>query len=186
MSQNSPPKINTPEINTDDLSLQDGCQFRIWSKAELKVEDVQVTLEGSQSALMLALLRNRGRRVPLSTLWAAMVGKCELEVGDGSVESVEAAVSVQIRQMRYMLCARGILLAVDDSDPDDGLMFSGLCRIETKPADISRKRSRSRKTHRPGTQACYHHAVHKHGCPPEVAAERPDSAKRYCVGGDPK
>ena len=133
---------STPEIDTEDLLLPPTTRFRIWSRAQLEVEDAHVTLEGCHAGMMLELLRNRGRRVSSADLWKAAA------LGGGlpeDAENVDDAVLLHLRQMRYMLCAKGILLSVDDSDPRNGIMMSGLCRIETRPAPLPKKRGRSRK-----------------------------------------
>ena len=136
-------RITSPEIQTDDLSLPRDCRFRIWSRANLEVGDRHVTLEGSHAGLMLELLRNRGRRVSAPTLWASMLanGMCRTD------SSVHHEVAMEIRRIRYRLAANGILLSVDDSDPEEGFMLSDLCRISSDPpVKPSRRKSRTRRT----------------------------------------
>jgi hypothetical protein len=137
------PELTTPEISTTDLALPIDCRFRIWSRAKLEVGDCQVTLEGRHAGLILELLRNRGRRVFAPTLWASMLanGMCNAD------DSVHQEVAMEIRRIRYTLAAKGILLSVDDSGPEEGFMLSDLCRIVSDlPATPARKRSRTRRS----------------------------------------
>lgn len=135
--------ITNPEIPTTDLTLPSDCRFRIWSRAKLEVGDRHVTLEGRHAGLMLELLRNRGKRVSAPTLWASMLanGMC------GTDDSVHEEVAMEIRRIRYTLAAKGVLMSVDDTAPEEGFMLSDLCKIACDPpANPARKRSRQRRS----------------------------------------
>lgn len=101
---------NPQDIDLDDLRLPAGVQFNMWTRAELVVGDARISLEGRHAGLMRELLRNRGESVPVSLLWTAM-----LIDGDPSPgQSIEDLVSNEIRQLRYTMSVRGILMDVDD------------------------------------------------------------------------
>jgi DNA-binding winged helix-turn-helix (wHTH) protein len=130
--------------DTDEFPLPSGCRFRIWTRAELEVGDVRIAFEGRHAGLMRELLRNRGRRVASSLLWSAM-----LEDGESpSGISIEHAVQSEINQIRYALGARGILLSIDDSEPDRGFMLSDVMRIagQSRPTLAGARKHKSRKT----------------------------------------
>lgn len=170
---------STPEINTEDLPLPPTTRFRIWSRAQLEVEDAHVTLEGCHAGMMLELLRNRGHRVSSADLWKAAT------LGGGQpqdAENVDDAVLLHLRQMRYMLCAKGILLSVDDSDPQNGIMMSGLCRIETKPLPSPKKRSRSRRTQKQPTSGPQERRSYVAGAPEDRPYAVPERVERHGAG----
>lgn len=172
---------NTPEIDTQDLNLPSGCRFRIWSRAELEIEDKLVLLEGRHAGLMLELLRNRGRRVAASLLWAAILGEGLCDPNRNILDIV----ITEINQLRYSLAARGIMMVIDDSRPDVGFMLSGLSRIETETfSPPARKRSTGRKVHREISQP----PVTKQGSRAGHCGDacRSDPAdKQVCWGGSP-
>lgn len=124
------------EMPSDDLRMPSGCQFRIWNRAELQVDDACVVMEGLHACLMLELLRNIERRVPCSTLWAIM----QREGTKLNGERIEDAVRVETRRIRYALSTKGILAAIDDSEPERGFMLSTLCRLSENPKVPARKR----------------------------------------------
>lgn len=175
------PVNDTPEIDTHDLDLPSGCRFRIWSRAELEVGDKLVGLEGRHAGLMLELLRNRGQRVAAPLLWAAMLGEGLCDPG----RSILDVVITEINHVRYRLAARGIMLAIDDSQPEIGFMLSGLSRIEAEvTAPPVRRRSQGRKVHREispppvtkqGSRAGY--------CGDACRSDQAD--KQVCWGGSP-
>jgi hypothetical protein len=102
-------------------------------------------LEGSHAGLMLELLRNRGKRVSAEMLRASMLGSNHK---DGEV-SVEEEVGMEIRRIRYMMAARGILLSIDDSEPEEGFMLSAVSPIHCDPpSSPHRRKSRTRRTHK--------------------------------------
>lgn len=177
-------RITSPEIPTDDLNLPSDCRFRIWSRAKLEVGDRHVMLEGSHAGLMLELLRNRGRRVAAPALWASMLanGMCETD------ESVHDEVAMEIRRIRYMLAANGILLSVDESDPETGFMLSDLCRIASDPpVNPARKRSRTRRTQRAISGPVMERPSFKPGHPPsDVPYSVPERLERRTLYGGEK
>lgn len=178
-------RTSNPEIETDGICLPRDCRFRIWSRAKLEVEDRHVTLEGSHAGLMLELLRNRGKRVSAVTLWSAMLanGMCETD------DAVHNEVAMEIRRIRYKLATNGILLSVDESDPEEGFMLSDLCRIASDPpVNPARKRSRTRRTQKtisgPVTERPRFKAGHTSD-PSDVPYSVPERLERRTIyGGD--
>lgn len=177
-------RITSHEIPTDDLKLPSDCRFRIWSRAKLEVGDRHVMLEGSHAGLMLELLRNRGRRVSASTLWASMLasGMCETD------ESIHDDVAMEIRRIRYTLASRGILLSVDDTEPEKGFMLSDLCRIaHDPPSSPARKKSRTRRTQRGVSDQVTERPSFKPGqSPTDVPYSVPERLERRTLYGGEK
>ena len=131
---------NIPDIDNDDLPLPSGCKFRMWTRAELEIGDARITFEGRHAGLMRELLRNRGKRVSSSLLWVAMLIDGEAP----GITAIEHAVLTEINQIRYTLGAKGILLAIDDSEPDKGFMLSDIMQVDN-PSRPTLVRARKRK-----------------------------------------
>ena len=179
-------RITSPEEIPTDLSLPSECRFRIWSRARLEVGDRHVVLEGSHAGLMLELLRNRGRRVPASLLWASML-RNNGETDSGG--AVQEEVAMEVRRVRYVLAAKGILLSVDDSEPQEGFMLSDLCRIACDPPTRPhRKKSRSRKTQKGISGDVSERPSFKpgHAAPPDVPYSVPERLERRTMYGAEK
>jgi hypothetical protein len=178
--------ITSPEMPTEDLNLPSDCRFQIWSRAELEVSGRHVTLEGRHAGLMLELLRNQGKRVPATTLWASMLasGMCEPN------KSVHKDVAMEICRVRYRLAGQGILLSVDDSAPEEGFMLSSLCRITCDPpVKPGRRRSKTRRTQKVMSESGAERTSFKPGhssVPVSVPYSAPERLEKKTVCGGEK
>jgi hypothetical protein len=127
--------------DTDDPTLPRGCKFRFWTRAELEIGESRISFEGRAAILLRELLNNHGKRVPLPLLWAAMIS----DGGDIPQTSIAEAVSKEIANLFYKLSSLGILLSVDDSEPESGIMLSAVTQVSEpvrRPAPVGRKHRR--------------------------------------------
>lgn len=171
------------EINATDLSLPRDCQFRIWSRAELRVEDVCAVLEGSHACLMFELLSNRGQRVSCDRLWSLMLR----EGVRRDTQSAAEAVMSEICRLRYTLGTKGILVSIDDTEPDKGFILSAVCKLSRNPPVEKRKRPhRVRRTHNPPTtEICRHRSSHAEPID-EIPYSFPERLERRTLCGGKK
>lgn len=168
---------NIPDIDTDEFPLPSGCRFRMWTRAELEVGDARITFEGRHAGLMRELLRNRGRRVPSSLLWAAML--IDGQSSDGT--AIEHVVLTEINHIRYALGVRGILLSIDDSEPDKGFMLSDVVQVDSpsRPTLVRARRRKPRQTS-PQTMPQEPQVSRATNCDPsQVPSSFPDRVERH-------
>jgi hypothetical protein len=135
---------------------------------------------------MLELLRNRGKRVSAEMLRCSMLGSSQ----DDGGSSVEEEVGMEIRRIRYMMAARGILLSVDYSEPEEGFMLSALSPICCDPpAPPNRRKSRTRRTHKAISDHVTERPTHTpgHSAPPSpVPYSVPERLERRTIYGGKK
>jgi hypothetical protein len=127
--------------DTEDPTLPEGCRFRFWTRAELEIGGARICFEGRPAILLRELLNNHGKRVPLPLLWTAMIS----DGGDIPATSIAEAVSRELSSLFYKLSSLGILMTVDDSQPDAGIMLSAVTLV---PQPASRQGSGARKRRR--------------------------------------